>query len=173
MTDNNKLSWADFGRTDLLPAGHKLGEVGLLFDKIEDEAITAQIQKLENTKKANEVAEKTAKAVKETVAFEDFEKLDIRIGTVLECSKVPKADKLLQFKIDDGMGGRTILSGIAAYYPEPEKLVGTQICFIANFAPRKLRGIDSQGMILSAESTDGKLTLLQANTKIENGAAIV
>jgi methionyl-tRNA synthetase len=174
MTDKNKnITWDDFGKTDLLPAGHQLGEVGLLFEKIEDEAIEAQIKKLQDTKTANEAAVQTAKPIKNTVPFEDFEKLDIRVGTVLECAKVPKADKLLQFRIDDGMGGRTILSGIAAYYPEPEKLVGKQVCFIANFAPRKLRGIDSEGMILSAETADGKLILLQPNIKIENGSCIV
>jgi methionyl-tRNA synthetase len=175
LRGNDRLSWDDFGRTDLLPAGHALGEVGLLFEKIEDEAIEAQIQKLEDTKKNNEIAGQAsndAAAVKETVAFEDWEKLDIRVGTVLECAKVPKADKLLQFKIADGNGERTILSGIAAYYPEPEKLVGSQVCFIANFAPRKLRGIDSEGMILSAQLPDGKLIMIQPKDKIENGSCV-
>ncbi|GHT19479.1 hypothetical protein FACS189429_7190 [Bacteroidia bacterium] len=175
-TDNKKLSWDDFGKTNLLPAGHTLGEVGLLFEKIEDEAIEAQIQKLEDTKKNNELAgqpHNAVTAVKEAVAFEDWEKLDIRVGTVLECVKVPKADKLLQFRIDDGMGGRTILSGIAVYYPEPEKLVGSQVCFIANFAPRKLRGIDSEGMILSAQLPDGKLIMLQPKDKMTEGSAVV
>jgi methionyl-tRNA synthetase len=174
MIDNNKkLTWDDFGKTDLLPAGHQLGEVGLLFEKIEDDAIEMQIKKLQDTKITNEASAKIAKPTKETIAFEDFEKLDIRIGTVLECQKVPKADKLLQFKIDDGMNGRTILSGIAAYYPEPEKLVGSQVCFIANFTPRKLRGIDSEGMILSAQLPDGKLIMVQPKDKIENGSCIV
>jgi methionyl-tRNA synthetase len=175
MTNNNNLTWADFGKTDLLPAGHTLGEVGLLFEKIEDEAIEAQIKKLQDTKTANEIAGQTRNdvaAIKETIVFEDFEKLDIRVGTVLECSKVPKADKLLQFKIDDGLGGRTILSGIAQHYPEPEKFVGTQICFIANFAPRKLRGIDSEGMILSAENADGRLIIIQPKEKIAEGSVV-
>ena len=111
--------------------------------------------------------------MKENVAFEDFGKLDIRVGTVLECTKVPKADKLLQFRLDDGMGGRTILSGIAAYYPNPEELAGTQVLFIANFAPRKLRGIDSEGMILSAENPDGTLTLVKPGEKLTNGSVVV
>jgi methionyl-tRNA synthetase len=166
---NDGLRWDDFGRTDLLPAGHALGEVSLLFEKIEDAEIEKQIEKLQKTKEENQYVN----PVKETVTFEDFEKLDIRVGTVLECAKVPKADKLLQFRIDDGMGGRTILSGIAAYYPEPETLVGSQVCFIANFAPRKLRGIDSEGMILSAQLPDGKLIMIQPKDKIENGSAVV
>jgi methionyl-tRNA synthetase len=173
MTNNDrKLTWDDFGKTDLLQVGHQLGEVSLLFEKIDDEVIDCQINKLAKTKEANATSEKTAKPVKEIVDFEDFAKIDIRVGKVLECAKVPKADKLLQFKIDDGMNGRTILSGIASYYPEPEKLVGTQVCFIANFAPRKLRGIDSEGMILSAETSDGKLILIQPNSEIESGASV-
>lgn len=133
----------------------------------------AQIRKLNDTKKQNEANAFTPQAVKENVAFEDFGKLDIRVGTVLECTKVPKADKLLQFRLDDGMGGRTILSGIAAYYPKPEELVGSQVLFIANFAPRKLRGIDSEGMILSAENPDGTLTLVRPNEKLTNGSVVV
>ena len=145
----------------------------LLFEKIEDEQVEAQIRKLNDTKKQNEANAFTPQAVKENVAFEDFGKLDIRVGTVLECTKVPKADKLLQFRLDDGMGGRTILSGIAAYYPKPEELVGSQVLFIANFAPRKLRGIDSEGMILSAENPDGTLTLVRPNEKLTNGSVVV
>lgn len=173
MLQFDSVRWADFGKTELLPAGHALGKTELLFEQIDDAAIEQQINKLQQTKAANDAQSQTAKAVKETVEFDDFLKLDIRVGTVVECSKVPKADKLLQFRIDDGMGGRTIVSGIAAHYPEPEKLVGTQVCFVANFAARKLRGIDSEGMILSAEMPDGSLVLVQPNTKISDGSTIV
>ena len=173
MLQFDSVRWADFGKTELLPAGHALGKTELLFEQIDDAAIEQQINKLQQTKAANDAQSQTVKAVKETVEFDDFLKLDIRVGTVVECSKVPKADKLLQFRIDDGMGGRTIVSGIAAHYPEPEKLVGTQVCFVANFAARKLRGIDSEGMILSAEIPDGSLVLVQPNTKISDGSTIV
>ena len=173
MLQFDSVRWADFGKTELLPAGHALGKTELLFEQIDDAAIEQQINKLQQTKATNAVQSQTVKAVKETVEFDDFLKLDIRVGTVVECSKVPKADKLLQFRIDDGMGGRTIVSGIAAHYPEPEKLVGTQVCFVANFAARKLRGIDSEGMILSAEMPDGSLVLVQPNTKISDGSTIV
>ena len=173
MLQFDSVRWADFGKTELLPAGHALGKTELLFEQIDDATIEQQINKLQQTKAANAVQSQAVKAVKETVEFDDFLKLDIRVGTVVECSKVPKADKLLQFRIDDGMGGRTIVSGIAAHYPEPEKLVGTQVCFVANFAARKLRGIDSEGMILSAEMPDGSLVLVQPNTKISDGSTIV
>lgn len=173
MLQFDSVRWADFGKTELLPAGHALGKTELLFEQIDDTAIEQQINKLQQTKATNAAQSQTVKVVKETVEFDDFLKLDIRIGTVVECSKVPKADKLLQFRIDDGMGGRTIVSGIAAHYPEPEKLVGTQVCFVANFAARKLRGIDSEGMILSAEMPDGSLVLVQPNTKISDGSTIV
>ena len=173
MLQFDSVRWADFGKTELLPAGHALGKTELLFEQIDDAAIEQQINKLQQTKTANDAQSQTVKAVKETVEFDAFLKLDIRVGTVVECSKVPKADKLLQFRIDDGMGGRTIVSGIAAHYPEPEKLIGTQVCFVANFAARKLRGIDSEGMILSAEMPDGSLVLVQPNTKISDGSTIV
>ena len=173
MLQFDSVRWADFGKTELLPAGHALGKTELLFEQIDDATIEQQINKLQQTKAANDAQSQTVKAVKETVEFDDFLKLDIRIGTVVECSKVPKADKLLQFRIDDGMGGRTIVSGIAAHYPKPEKLVGTQVCFVANFAARKLRGIDSEGMILSAEMPDGSLVLVQPNNKISDGSTIV
>jgi methionyl-tRNA synthetase len=172
MLKINDLKWNDLGKTDLLKPGDEINEPELLFEKIEDEAIALQIKKLEDTKQDNKNQPQKASPVKENVLFEDFEKLDIRVGTVLECSKVPKADKLLQFKIDDGMGGRTILSGIAQYYPEPEKLEGMQLCFIANFPPRKLRGIDSEGMILSAEDADGKLVIVSPSAKTANGAQV-
>ena len=166
------FDWKELGRIDLLKAGDKLGTPELLFEKIEDETIAAQVQKLQDTKLANEAAAYKPEAVKENVAFDDFMKLDIRVATVLDCQKVPKADKLLQFKLDDGMGGRTILSGIAAYYPNPEELIGTQVCFIANFEPRKLRGIMSEGMILSAEDADGRLVLIRPVDVVTNGVQV-
>ena len=167
------FDWSELGKMNLLAENHQLNTPELLFEKIEDEQIEAQIKKLHDTKAANEINAYKPQEVKENVSFEDFGKLDIRVATVLECTKVPKADKLLQFKLDDGMGGRTILSGIAAYYPNPEELVGSQVLFIANFAPRKLRGIDSEGMILSAENPDGTLTLVRPAEKLTNGSVVV
>ena len=164
--------WEDLGRTDLLPAGLQLSKPELLFEKIEDAAIEAQVQKLLDTKKANEQAARKADPVKAPVAFDDFEKVDIRVGTVLECKPVPKSKKLLQFRLADGLGERTICSGIAPYYPNPEELVGTQVCFIANFAPRKMMGIESQGMILSAVDADGRLVLVQPRAKVADGATV-
>ncbi|MDP4202514.1 MAG: methionine--tRNA ligase [Bacteroidota bacterium] len=167
-----ECNWAHLGHFNLLEEGHQLNEPTLLFEKIEDSVIEAQVQKLLDTKKANEAAAYKANPVKENVAFEDFMKMDIRVGTVLDCQKVPKADKLLQFRIADGLEERTILSGIAKYYPNPEELIGTQVCFIANFEPRKLRGIMSEGMILSAEDADGKLVLIQPRMTVTNGVEV-
>lgn len=172
MLNLNAFDWKELGRTDLLKAGGQLGTPELLFEKIEDTTIEAQVQKLLDTKKANETAAWKANPVKPNVSFEDFQKMDIRVGTVLDCQKVPKADKLLQFRIADGLEERTILSGIAAYYPNPEELIGTQVCFIANFEPRKLRGIFSEGMILSAEDADGKLVLIQPKISVTNGTEV-
>lgn len=166
------FNWNNLSNIDLLKPQKELKKPELLFEKIDDSAIEYQIQKLQNTKKSNELSLFKAKAVKSEVSFEEFEKLDIRVGTVLACQKVPKADKLLQFKIDDGLGGRTIVSGIAQYYPEPEKLVGQQVCFIANLEPRKLKGIVSEGMLLSAEDADGSISLIQPQTKVVNGAEV-
>ena len=162
--------WHEAGNADLLAADSMLEKPELLFEKIEDVAIEAQLNKLMETKKQNELNAWQPASIKENVAFDDFGKVDIRVGTVLECVKVPKADKLLQFKIDDGMGGRTIVSGIAKFYPEPEKLVGMQVCFIANFEPRKLKGVVSEGMILSAEDKDGRLVLITPSQLVANGA---
>ena len=166
------LGWQDAGRTDILMEGHQIDKPELLFEQISDETIQAQIDKLQATKKQNELNAWAPAAVKQEVAFDDFGKVDIRVGTVLECSKVPKADKLLQFKIDDGMGGRTIVSGIAKYYTNPEELVGKQVCFIANFAPRKLKGVESQGMILSAEDRDGRLVLITPSQLVTSGCSV-
>lgn len=172
MLNMPTFNWADLGKTDLLQAGNQLGTPELLFEKIEDTTIEHQVQKLLDTKKANEVAAYQPKAIQENVAFEDFMKMDIRVGTVLDCQKVPKADKLLQFRIADGLQDRTILSGIAQYYPNPEELIGTQVCFIANFEPRKLRGVMSEGMILSAEDADGKLVIVRPSATVTNGAEV-
>ncbi|MDL2299949.1 methionine--tRNA ligase subunit beta, partial [Bacteroides sp. OttesenSCG-928-E20] len=171
MLNMETFDWADLGRADLLPTGHALNKAELLFEKIEDEVIQAQVQRLLDTKKANEEANYKAKPISENIAFEDFTKLNIRVGTVLECQKVPKADKLLQFKIDDGLETRTIVSGIAAYY-KPEELVGKQVCFIANLAPRKLKGIMSEGMILSAEDADGKLAVIMPQKEVKPGSEV-
>ncbi|MDL2257083.1 methionine--tRNA ligase [Bacteroidales bacterium OttesenSCG-928-I14] len=166
------LKWAQLGSVDLLSEGHQINAPELLFEKIEDETIEQQVQKLLETKKANELKEYKAAPIKPNVDFEDFTKLDIRVGKVLECIKVPKADKLLQFKIDDGLGGRTILSGIAQHYA-PEELTGKDVCFIANLAPRKIRGIESQGMILSVENADGTLAVVQPSKEAKPGSPVV
>ena len=166
--------WDRLGAIDLLPAGHKLGKPELLFEKIEDDVIEAQIQKLLKRKEENEKAAAAAQPVapiKANIQFPEFEKLDIRVGTVLECTKVPKSDKLLQFRIDDGLGGRTILSGIANYY-KPEDLIGKQVCFIANLAPRKIMGTESQGMILSALDADGTLSVTTVQRPVKPGSEV-
>ena len=171
MLNVEPLGWERLGSTDLLPAGHQLGKAELLFEKIDDSVIEAQIQKLLDTKKANEEANYQAKPIRENITFDDFTKLDIRVGTVLECTKVPKADKLLQFRIDDGLEKRTIVSGIAQHY-KPEELVGKQVCFIANLAPRKLKGIVSEGMILSAENWDGSLAVITPEKVVKPGSEV-
>ena len=164
--------WAQLGSTELLKPGHQLGTPALLFEKIEDEAIEAQLKKLEDEKKANEAAAYVAAPVKDTVDFDTFEKLDIRVGHIKACQKVKKSKKLLQFTIDDGSGqDRTILSGIAAYY-EPEQLVGKDVLFVANFAPRKMMGIESQGMILSAVNFDGSLHVTTVADEVKPGSQV-
>ena len=171
MLNMQIVDWNVLGRTDILPEGLQLNPAELLFEKIEDSTIEAQVQKLLDTKKANELKNHKAAPVRENISFEDFSKLDIRVGRVLECIKVPKADKLLQFKIDDGLGGRTIVSGIAKHYA-PEDLVGKNVCFIANLAPRKLKGIESQGMILSAEDADGRLIVIEPADEVRPGSEV-
>jgi methionyl-tRNA synthetase len=171
MLNMSTFDWAELGQTDLLEAGHVLNKAELLFEKIEDSVIEAQVQKLLDTKKANEEANYKANPIRENIEFDDFTKLDIRVGTVLECQKVPKADKLLQFKIDDGLECRTIVSGIAKHYA-PEELVGKQVCFIANLAPRKLKGIVSEGMILSAENNDGSLAVIMPGKEVKPGSEV-
>ncbi|MBR3878333.1 MAG: methionine--tRNA ligase [Bacteroidaceae bacterium] len=171
MLNLASFEWTSLGSTSLLAEGHELGEVGLLFEKIEDDAIQAQLDRLERIKKENDAANYKANPIRPECTFDDFMKLDLRVGTVLECTKVPKADKLLQFKIDDGLETRTILSGIAKHF-NPDELVGKQVCFIANLPPRTLRGIVSEGMILSAEDNEGKLSLLTVTPAAKPGSEI-
>ena len=172
MINMPNFEWTQLGSTDLLKAGTQLGEPELLFEKIEDEVIEKQLQKLADTKKANEEASYQAAPIKPEVSFDDFEKLDIRVGHILNCEKVKKSKKLLKFTIDDGSGvERTICSGIAAYY-EPEQLVGKDVLFVANFAPRKMMGIESQGMILSAVNFDGSLNVTSLLGKVKPGSQV-
>lgn len=172
MLNVSETEWDQLGSTELLKPGHQLGTPALLFEKIEDDAINAQLQKLEDTKKANEAASYVAAPIKENVDFETFEKMDIRVGHIKNCQKVKKSKKLLQFTIDDGSGvDRTILSGIAAYY-EPEQLIGKDVLFVANFAPRKMMGIESQGMILSAVNFDGSLTVTGVQGDVKPGSQV-
>ena len=172
MINMTEYDWSELGSTDLLPAGKQLAEPELLFDKIDDEAIEAQLHKLEETKMANKAASYKAEPIKKDIPFEDFEKLDIRVGHIIKCEKVKKSKKLLQFTIDDGSGvERTILSGIAAYY-EPEQLTGKDVLFVANFAPRKMMGIESQGMILSAVNFDGSLSVTTTMAEVKPGSQV-
>ena len=176
---DNSIGWEDLGRIDLLSAGNPLGEVSLLFEKIEDATIQAQLDRLARIKAENEEAEKQEALknwrpapIKDNTNIDEFDKTDIRVATVLECTNVKKSDRLLQFKLDDGMGGRTILSGIAQSYPDPSVLVGKLVLFIANFPPRKMMGIESQGMILSAVDADGKLVVTTVTAAVKNGSQV-
>ena len=176
MIGMERFDWAELGRTDLLKAGDKLAVPHLLFQKIEDEEIQKQLDKLAATKKANEAAEAAkeykAATIKPEVSFDDFEKLDIRVGHIKDCQKIKKSNKLLQFTIDDGSGtDRTILSGIAKFY-EPEQLIGKDVLFVANFAPRKMMGIESQGMILSAVNFDGSLSVTTTLGEVKPGSQV-
>ena len=172
MIDMPEFSWEDLGKTDLLAPGKRLPKPELLFTKVEDEAIELQMKKLQDTIKANEEAAYKAQPVKETVAFEDFQKLDIRVGIVKACEKVKKSKKLLRFSLDDGSGiDRTILSGIAQWY-EPEQMVGKRVLFIANLAPRKIMGEESHGMILSAVNYDGNLSVTTTLDEVKGGSTV-
>ena len=172
MLNMETFEWDQLGRTDLLAEGHQLNKAELLFEKIEDETIQAQVDKLLATKKANEAANYKANPIKPVIAFEEFEKLDIRVGTVLECEVVPKMKKLLKFKIADGLENRTIVSGIAQHY-KPEELVGKQVLFIANLAPRQFKnGLVSEGMILSAENFDGTLAVTSLLREVKPGSEV-
>lgn len=171
--------WSTLGSIDHLAEGHELGEVSLLFEKIEDSAIQAQLDRLARIKQENEDAAKAEELknwhpaeVKAATTIDEFDKTDIRVATVLDCKPVKKSDRLLQFTLDDGMGGRTILSGIAQSYPDPSVLVGKQVLFIANFPPRKMMGIESQGMILSAVDADGKLVVTTVSAEVKNGVQV-
>ena len=179
MLGLESFNWEELGRTDLLPEGHALGEVSLLFEKIEDAPIQAQLDRLARIKAENEAAVKAEALknwqpvpVKAPTTIDEFDKADIRVATVQECTNVKKSDRLLQFRLDDGMGGRTILSGIAQSYPDPSVLVGKQVLFIANFPPRKMMGIESQGMILSAVDADGRLVVTTVSAPVRNGAQV-
>ena len=174
-----KANWEDLGSLDLLHEGAPLGEVSLLFEKIEDDAIQAQLDRLARIKAENEAAAKEAElanwkpaAIKADTSIDEFDKMDIRVATVLDCQPVKKSERLLQFTLDDGMGGRTILSGIAQSYPDPSVLIGKQVLFIANFPPRKMMGIESQGMILSAVDADGKLVVTTTSRPVRPGSQV-
>ncbi|MGN0049509.1 MAG: methionine--tRNA ligase [Bacteroides sp.] len=172
MLNMESFDWAQLGSDNLLPAGHLLAEPELLFEKIDDEAIQAQTDKLEAIKKANEAANYQANPIKPLITFEEFERLDIRVGTVLECEAVPKMKKLLKFRIADGLEDRTIVSGIAQHY-KPEELVGKQVLFIANLAPRQFKnGLVSEGMILSAENYDGSLAVTSLLREVKPGSEV-
>ncbi len=179
MLGMNAANWAELGNINLLPEGQQLGEVSLLFEKIEDDAIKAQLDRLARIKAENEAAVQAEALrtwhpadIKADTTIDDFDKVDIRVATVLDCQPVKKSERLLQFRLDDGMGGRTILSGIAQSYPDPSVLVGKQVLFIANFPPRKMMGIESQGMILSAVDADGKLVVTTVSAPVKNGAQV-
>ena len=179
MLNIEHAEWAQLGSVDLLPAGHNLGEVSLLFEKIEDAPIQAQLDRLARIKQENEAAAQAEALknwrptdIKAATTIDDFDKADIRVATVLDCHPVKKSERLLQFRLDDGMGGRTILSGIAQSYPDPSVLIGKQVLFIANFPPRKMMGIESQGMILSAVDADGKLVVTTVSAPVKNGVQV-
>jgi methionyl-tRNA synthetase len=171
MINMESADWNKLGSIDILKAGDRVEKPVLLFEKIDDETIKIQTDRLERIKQENILNNFTPKAVAPTVTFDDFQKLDIRVGKVLECEKVKKADKLLKFTIDDGMKGRTIVSGIAKFY-QPEDLIGKEVCFIANFPPRKLKGVESQGMILSAEDADGRLVVIGPQGEVRPGVQV-
>lgn len=166
-----KLNWDKLGETEMLKAGHKVNKPELLFEKIEDKLIEAQLQKLQDTKKANEMAEAKAAPAKENIEFDDFAKMDVRAGTVIECEKVKKTKKLLKLTVDTGIDQRTVVSGIAEYYT-PEELIGKQVSILVNLAPKKLRGIESQGMILCAENADGSLSIVSPDKEVKPGSEI-
>ncbi len=173
MLNVETFDWEQLGSTEILKPGHQLAEPSLLFEKIEDDAIQAQLDRLERIRKENEAANYKAAPVKENIPFETFEKLDIRVGLVKDCQKVKKSKKLLQFTLDDGSGqDRTICSGIAAFYENPEQLIGKRVLFVANFEPRKMMGIESQGMILSAVDSDESLSVVTTTKDVKPGSQV-
>ncbi|HYG38733.1 MAG TPA: methionine--tRNA ligase [Cytophagales bacterium] len=165
------FKWKDAGDDQLIPNGHKLNKPELIFEKIADEEIDAQIEKLRARKEANELATKKTVPAKPSVAFEDFTKMDIRVATILEAERVPKTTKLLKLKLKTGLDIRTVVSGIAEHY-DPEKIIGQQVCLLANLAPRNIKGIESQGMILMAENLAGKLTFISPSKETEDGSTV-
>ncbi|HKM93431.1 MAG TPA: methionine--tRNA ligase subunit beta, partial [Prolixibacteraceae bacterium] len=166
-----RLDWSELGRADLMLAGHQTNKPELLFEKIEDAVIEAQVQKLLNTKKANEMAVVEAAPQKPNCSYDDFTKMDIRTGTIIAAEKVAKTKKLLKLTIDTGIDQRTVVSGIAEYY-DSEKIIGQQVCILVNLEPRELRGILSQGMILMAEDADGSLKFVSPSTVVKNGSEV-
>ena len=172
ISNENERSWNDVSEKEiLLPSNHQIGSAELLFSKIEDKTVTTQLEKLAATKKANEQENKVIEPQKETIDFEDFTKLDIRVGTILEAVKVAKTKKLLQLKVDVGIDVRTIVSGIAESF-SPEDIIGQQVTVLTNLAPRKIRGVESQGMILMTDTPDGKLAFVEPEQKVSNGQQI-
>ena len=165
------LTWNEAGSHTLLKAGTQLNKTELLFEKLEDEIVAKQVQKLEDTKKENEYAQLTLKPAKEAVQFDDFTKMDIRTATIISAEKVAKTKKLLKLTLDTGLDQRTVVSGIAEYY-EPEQIIGKQVCLLANLAPREIKGIESQGMILMAEDKDGKLSFVSPSNVVSNGSCV-
>ena len=171
MLGLGEVRWDKLGEIDILAAGASIQKPELLFEKISDETIQAQKERLERIKQENILKTYQPEPVAAECTYDDFMKLDIRVGKVVECEKIKKAKKLLKFRIDDGMGGRTIVSGIALYY-EPEELVGKEVCFIANFPPRQMMGVESQGMILSAEDADGRLVVIGPTAPVRPGVQV-
>jgi len=171
MTNNNKIFWDDFGKTDLLPVGKELGDISLLFDKIEDEQVNFQIEKLNKIKNKNDMENNNIIPQKESITYDEFTKQDIRIATILDAEKVAKADKLLKLIVDTGIDKRTIVSGIAKYY-KPEEIIGKQVCVLINLQPRTLKGIESNGMVLMAEDVDGCLKFISPQGLVSCGAVV-
>jgi methionyl-tRNA synthetase len=169
---DESLTWKDVSENDILiPAQHQINKAELLFSKIEDKTIETQIEKLQATKIANEQENKVVEPQKETIEFDDFTKLDIRIGTILEAEKVAKTKKLLKLKVDVGIDTRTIVSGIAESF-SPEEIIGQQVSVLVNLAPRKIRGVESQGMILMTDTPDGKLAFVEPTKEVKNGQQV-
>ncbi|HSG68357.1 MAG TPA: methionine--tRNA ligase subunit beta, partial [Bacteroidales bacterium] len=171
MLNMETLKWNDAGNPELLPPGHQMKQAEYLFDRIDDDVINAQVQKLLDTKKSNELSARKVDPAKETIDYDTFSRIDIRVGKILEAEKVPKTTKLLKLKVDTGVDIRTVVSGIAEYY-KPEDIVGKRACFLVNLAPRMLRGIESNGMILMAENADGNLTFIAPEDDFEPGSKV-
>ena len=167
----DKLPWKEAGTDQLLQAGQPINQPELLFEKIDDKVVAQQVEKLQNTKNKNEAAMAEVKGQKEEITYDDFAKLDIRIGTVLAAEKLPKSKKLLKLSIDTGVDQRTILSGISQHF-EPEELIGKQVTVLINLAPRKMMGIESEGMVLMAEDATGDLRLVIPQEDVKNGSEV-